>query len=75
MSEQDLSTSMLTKQLLGREGWRVEVWDIDGTRRRFIVGRSTGVRPVHLELHNRRSRGGNPARREYLSVVNMRRVR
>lgn len=50
----------LTPQLLGLEHQRVEVIDCDGQKRRFIVGRSTGWMPCHLEIKTRRSRGGSP---------------
>lgn len=48
----------LVPQLVGLEGRRVEVTEGDGTRRRFIVGKSTGWMPIHLEIHNRRSHCG-----------------
>ena len=60
--------SGLTAQLLGLEGKRVEIVSTAGETRRFWVGRSTGWRPCHLEIHNRRSRGGHPASAEYNSV-------
>ena len=63
------STGGLSPQLVGLEGYRVSVLDIDGTERRFIVGRSTGWRPCHIELANRRSRGGSAAAKEYKLVV------
>lgn len=56
MAWRDLSG--LTPQLNGLEGWRVEVLDKDGHKRRFIVGRSTGWRPCHLEIARRTSLGG-----------------
>jgi hypothetical protein len=59
----------LTMDLMGLEGHRVEVVDHEGDApRRFIVGRSTGWSPVHLEIKTIRSTGGEPARREYHSV-------
>lgn len=59
----------LTGQLVGLEGWRVEVTDEDGAPpRRFYVGRSIGWRPCHLEIARRNSRGGEPAARHYASV-------
>lgn len=66
----------LTPGLSGLEGWRVEVIDeADDEPRRFIVGRSTGWIPVHLELHNTRSRGGSPARPDgYYEVREIERV-
>ncbi len=58
----------LTTQLLGLEGWRVEVDTSYGETRRFIVGRSTGWRPCHLEIPRRESSGGQPASKEYETV-------
>jgi hypothetical protein len=52
------SGSELTPQLKGLEGWRVEAVDRWGQRRRFIVGKSTGFIPCHLELCRRDSSGG-----------------
>lgn len=60
--------SGLTPQLIGLEGWRVEVMTVEGNVRRFIVGKSTGWRPCHLEIHNRRSHGGGPADHSYAQV-------
>jgi len=51
-------TCMLTHQLIGLEGKRVEVEDADGQKRRFQVGRSTGWLPIHLEIARRTSSGG-----------------
>lgn len=48
----------LTPQLKGLVGRRVEVVDCYGERRRFIVGRSTGWMPSHLEIARRDSAGG-----------------
>jgi hypothetical protein len=48
----------LTPALIGLEGWRVEVLDAYGERRRFIVGKSTGWMPCHLEIARRNSSGG-----------------
>ena len=48
----------LTPQLTGLEGKRVEVIDRHGERRRFIVGKSTGWLPCHLEISRRNSSGG-----------------
>jgi len=48
----------LAPQLAGLEGKRVEVVDCYGHRRRFIVGRSTGWLPCHLEIARRDSSGG-----------------
>jgi len=67
--------SGLTSQLLGLEGWRVEVVDVDGDTRRFIVGKSTGWRPCHLEVKTRRSYGGDMAATKYESVKRLYKVR
>lgn len=48
----------LTPQLNGFEGKRVEVVDKWGEKRRFVVGRSTGWIPCHIELKTSRSSGG-----------------
>lgn len=70
---QDLSG--LSPQLTGLEGYRVEVVDTHGEKRRFIVSRSTGWVPCHIELNNRRSLGGMAADRHYQSVRPLYRVR
>ena len=64
---QDLSG--LTPQLLGLEGWRVEVDTSYGETRRFIVGRSTGWKPCHLEIPRRDSSGGMAASKDYEKVT------
>lgn len=70
------SAANLTQQLIGLEGYRVEVESImTGEKRRFIVGRSTGWIPCHIELSKRTSRGGVSASREYKSVRALYRVR
>jgi len=51
-------TAELTPQLIGLEGQRVEVVDQYDERRRFIVGKSTGWLPCHLEIKTKRSTGG-----------------
>jgi len=48
----------LHAQLIGLEGWRVEVTDQDDNTYRFIVGRSTGWMPCHLQIARRNSSGG-----------------
>lgn len=48
----------LTPELVGLEHKRVEVIDCHGERRRFIVGKSTGWMPCHLEIAKRNSIGG-----------------
>lgn len=68
--------SGLSGQLIGLEGWRVETIDEQGDKpRRFIVGKSTGWRPCHLEISRRSALGGNPALRTYASVRKIERVR
>lgn len=49
----------LTEQLIGLEHKRVEVVDKYGETRRFIVGKSTGWAPVHLEIETSKSSGGS----------------
>lgn len=48
----------LEPQLIGLEGHRVEVIDAYDERRRFIVGKSTGWMPCHLEISRIDSMGG-----------------
>lgn len=67
--------SCMTPQLHGLEGWRVEVVTKYGEKRRFIVGRSTGWRPIHLEIKTSRSTGGGPAESEYALVTKIRKER
>ncbi len=62
------SDNGLTPQLVGLEGWRVEVETSYGETRRFIVGRSTGWVPCHIEIPRRDSSGGIGADKEYASV-------
>ena len=49
---------MLTPELIGLEKRRVEVIDCYGETRRFYVGKSTGILPIHLEISRRNSLGG-----------------
>ena len=49
----------LTPQLKGYEGFRVEVMMQDGRKRRFIVGKSTGWIPCHLEVKASNHHGGH----------------
>lgn len=65
----------LSPQLIGLEGYRVEVVDNYDETRRFIVGKSTGWLPIHLEIARRDSSGGPGASREYKSVRVIERVR
>ncbi len=67
-------TSELTPQFIGLEGHRVEVTDRHGETRRFIVGKSTGWMPIHLEIKRRDSIGGMGASREYAKVRDLGRV-
>jgi len=68
--------SSMSPQLIGLEGWQVEVIDMEDDRpRKFIVGRSSDWRPVHLELATRRSRSGDIAELEYKTVRKIRKVR
>lgn len=60
--------SGLTKQLSGLEGYRVEVETTYGEKRRFIVGRSTGWVPCHIEISRRGAYGGPAAEKEYKTV-------
>jgi hypothetical protein len=65
----------LSPQLVGLEGWRVEVvTDYDETKR-FIVGKSTGWLPIHLEVSRRSAFGGMAADRHYKSVRRLYRAR
>jgi hypothetical protein len=67
--------SGLSPQLVGLEGWRVEVVTTYGEKRRFIVGRSTGWRPCNLEIARRDSSGGGAAEQQYASVRRLYRAR
>ena len=62
------SDAGLSPQLIGLEGYRVEVVTTYGETRRFIVGRSTGWIPCHLEIARRSSYGGVSAEKMYKSV-------
>ena len=62
------SSAGLSPQLTGKEGKRVEVVTSYGETRRFIVGKSTGWIPCHLEIPRRDSSGGISAETEYKSV-------
>lgn len=67
--------SALSPQLKGFEGVRVEVVRMDGTTARFIVGRSTGWKPCHIEISRRNTSGGPAASTTYKSVRPLYRVR
>lgn len=68
-------SSDLSPQLIGYEGWRVYVVRMDGTPARFIVGRSTGWKPCHLEIKRIDSTGGGPADKAYKEVTPIARIR
>jgi len=65
----------LTPQLIGLEGHRVSVETVYDGYRRFIVGKSTGWMPIHLEIARRNSSGGRSADRRYTRVTDLGRVR
>lgn len=48
----------LVPELVRHEGRRVEIVDSYGEARRFIVGKSSGWMPCHLEIERRNSLGG-----------------
>lgn len=66
--EQAQDLSGLSAQLKQWKGYRVEVVTDYGVTRRFIVGQSMGWKPCTLEIHNRRSMGGQAAESHYKSV-------
>ena len=66
--------SGLNPQLTGLEGCRVEAVTLQGNTRRFIVGRSTGWRPCHIEIARRDSMGGGTAEGKYASIRRLCRV-
>lgn len=67
--------SALTEQLKGLEGCRVDVTTMKGETKRFIVWRSSGQTPVHIQLTSRRATSGIPADLEYRTVRRINRVR
>jgi hypothetical protein len=69
------SLSGLNSELTGLEGWRVEATTDYGETRRFIVGRSSGWAPCHIELKTRGSMGGHGASRKYTTVRKLYKVR
>lgn len=50
----------LIPEFIGREKSLVEVVRADDEKTRFIIGKSSGWFPCHLELSRRTSRGGDP---------------
>lgn len=74
--QQALRAEATPSELAPYLGWRVEVVDHDGAKRRFIVGQSTGWRPCFLEIARRTSLGGGPAdSRGYASITRLYKVR
>jgi hypothetical protein len=73
-AQNDRAMAGLSPQLIGLEDHRVEV-TAHGETYRFIVGRSTGWMPCHLEIKRTDSSGGGAALREYDSVKDLGRVR
>ncbi len=63
--------SDLTPQLVGLERQRVEIVDCHDEKRRFIVGKSTGWMPIHLEIKTRRSTGGGSVTGEPFKSVRL----
>lgn len=66
---------LLNPQLKGLEGHRVEAVRNSGETTRFIVGKSTGWTPVHLEIKRQNSSGGFQADSSYKSVRSLGKVR
>ncbi len=64
----------LSPQLVGLEGHRVQVLDKFGEERNFIVGKSTGWMPCHLEIRHGSS-GGHACDMEYAEVEDLGPVR
>jgi hypothetical protein len=52
------SKSELIPEFIGKEGKRVEVLTNYNEKQRFIIGKSTGFIPCHLEIKQRNSSGG-----------------
>lgn len=69
------SVAELSPQLNELEGWRVAVVRENGERDRFVVGRSTGWMPCHLELRTRISSGGVAADKSYRLVEPIEKVK
>ena len=76
LERERLREPAMPAQLTPFLGCRVEVEDYDGETRRFIVGRSTGWKPIYLEIKTRRSSGGFGAdSRGYKRIVELYKVR
>ena len=54
--------------LVGKEGKRVVVVSKNGSTRRFIVGKSTGFIPCHLEIKSINSNGGEQVYNDFDTV-------
>ena len=53
------SKSDLIPEYIGKEGKRVEVVTSYGEKQRYIIGKSTGFIPCHLEIKRKGSSGGS----------------
>lgn len=53
------SNSDLIPEFIGNEGRKVEVVTSYGERQRYIIGKSSGFIPCHLEIKQRNSSGGS----------------
>jgi hypothetical protein len=60
------SQTGLYKPFIGHEGKRVEVTYTNGTKSRFIIGKSTGWIPCHLEIKRKDSHGGGGVCRDLI---------
>lgn len=67
--------SGLTPILTGLEGMRVEATLDDGSKERFIVGRSSGWRPCHIALKRVDSRGGMMVPSGIVEIVRLEKIR
>lgn len=65
------SSSELNPKLIGLEGKRIEC-TLHGEKTRFIVGKSTGFIPCHLEIKTSRSTGGGSITSDPDSIQNIR---
>lgn len=64
------SKSELNPKLIGLEGKRIEC-ELYGEKTRFIVGKSTGFIPCHLEIKTARSTGGEAITSNPNSIQNI----
>ena len=65
------SKSQLNPKLIGLEGKRIEC-NLHGVKTRFIVGKSTGFIPCHLEIKTSRSSGGGSITSDPKEIHNIR---